>query len=165
MGNSLDKRLDKETLDQLFRYCLSLAGQRDDALDLLHSAVERFLRADTTAISAPVPFIRTTARNLFYDQYRRAQRFPEVAIDEVAELAVDEKALADMVIDQVTLRQVWAQLSAAERETVFQWAVDGLSASEIALQMGQPRGSVLSRLHRLRQRLAAGAEKVVHDHG
>jgi len=149
------RALDRATLDRLLRYCLSLTAQRDDALDLLHNAVERVLKTDVSGIKAPEAFIRTTARNLFFDQYRRARRFPEVTMDEVPEVALDERALADMVVDQLTLRQVWAQLSAAERETVFLWAVDGLSATEIALQLGQPRGSVLSRLHRLRQRLRA----------
>lgn len=162
---SANDLLDRATVDQLFRYCLSLTRSRDDALDLLHNAIERFLKAEPESVKAPLPFIRTTARNLFYDQYRRSQRFPEVELEESAELVVDERELADMVVDQVTLRRVWALLSSAERETVYLWAVDGMSASEIALQLGQSRGTVLSRLHRLRQRLTAHQTQGGQDHG
>jgi RNA polymerase sigma-70 factor, ECF subfamily len=66
-----------------------------------------------------------------------------------------ERDLEETVVDAITATQIWNTLNPAEREVVFLWAVEGLSASEIADQLGEPRGTVLSRLRRLRMRVTA----------
>ena len=58
-----------------------------------------------------------------------------------------------MINDQM-LERVWGELSAVERETLYFWAVEGMSAREIGLHLEQPRASVLSRLKRTRDRIS-----------
>lgn len=145
---------DRESLDRLFRYCLALTGQREEAQDLLHNALESYLTKRPTDVQDPAAYIRRIARNRFFDGLRRAGIVRFEALDHPELHAASERDLENMVTDELTVREVWQKLNPAEREIVFLWAVEGLSASEIALQLGQPRGSVLSRLHRMRIRIS-----------
>ena len=48
---------DRETLDKLFRYCLALTGEREEARDLLHTALENFLRHRPVDLQYPLAYI------------------------------------------------------------------------------------------------------------
>jgi len=159
-------QFDPDNLDRLFRYCLSLTRHREDALDLMHTALEKFLRIPKEQINQPWYYLRRIARNHFYDRQRHSQRFPEISLEEsgIPE-PFSERDLESIVIDQVTLARVWETLSAPERETLYLWAAEGMSTSEIALHLGQPRGTVLARLHRLKQRVQTDPAGLGDNHG
>lgn len=144
---------ERDQLDQLYRFALALTGQRQDAEDLLHACLAEFLERSRNHVDAPLPYLRQMLRSRFYDGLRRRHKVQYEPIYD-AVLPIDpQPALEAAVVDALTLSQVWQDLTAAEREVMYLWAVDGLSANEIALQLGQPRGSVLSRMHRVRKRL------------
>ncbi len=144
---------DADTLNRLFRYCTALCGERENARDLLHDAIEKYLRNNTKSIQNVEAYIRQIARNAFIDQLRKNHiEVVEEPID-FDVISTSEKTLETMIVDKLTLEQTWKMLSPLERETIFLWAVDGMSASEIALHIGQSRNTVLSRLYRLRLRL------------
>jgi len=46
-------------------------------------------------------------------------------------------------------------LNPVEREILHLWAVEGMTTAQIAEQLDTPRGTVLSRIYRMRQRLIA----------
>lgn len=144
---------DRATLDSLFRYCLALTGEREDARDLLHNAVESYLHLRPADVQHPSAYIRRIARNRFYDELRRLRvvRFEPLPEQDIHPSS--ERDLESLMVDEATVQQLWQHLGPAEREVVFLWAVEGLSASEIALQLGEPRGTILSRLRRLKLRL------------
>lgn len=144
---------DRDTLDQLFRYCLALTREREQARDLLHTALESYLRHRPADMQHPLAYIRRIARNHFYDLLRRRGLIYFEPLHDGDSHPTNDRALESLMVDEITVRQLWQQFSAAEREVVFLWAVEGLSASEIALQLGEPRGTVLCRLHRLKLRL------------
>ncbi|MDZ4297763.1 MAG: RNA polymerase sigma factor [Moraxellaceae bacterium] len=144
---------DTESLNSLFRYCLSLTRHREDALDLAHSALEKYLTLNDSEINEPTHYVRRIARNLFYDQRRFAKRYPVESHSEELPQNFNERELEDSVIDGFTLEAIWKTLQPAEREVIYLWAVDGMTASEIALHLGQPRGTILARLYRLKQRV------------
>lgn len=145
---------ERTELDSLYRYCLALSGDRHDAQDLLHSALETYLRNRPADVQHPIAYVRRIARNRFYDQLRRAGVVQFETLPEADAQPALERDMESLMVDEITLQQVWRKLNAAEREVVFLWAAEGLSTSEIALQLGQPRGTVLARLRRLRLRLA-----------
>lgn len=144
---------DRTSLNLLFRYCLALCGERENARDLLHDAVEKYLRNPPSDAQKPEAYIRRIAKNHYIDVVRRNQVFQVEAIEDMDILASTERALENMAVDRLTLEKVWQNLTPLEREVVYLWAVDEMSASEIALHIGQPRNTVLSRLHRLRLRM------------
>jgi len=152
---------DRTTLNGLFRYCLALCGERENAHDLLHDALEKYLRDAPRDVQEPVSYIRRIARNGFFDQYRRQRIIGFETLENPDAHASTERDLEAMMVDRLTLEKAWLELTPPEREVVYLWALDGLSASEIALQLNLPRGTVLSRLRRLRLRMEAFSESAV----
>jgi RNA polymerase sigma-70 factor (ECF subfamily) len=137
-------KFDRAMLNSLFRYCLALCGDRENAYDLLQDALEKYLREASRDVQEPVAYIRRIVRNGFLDQCRRQRIICFETLDEPDTHASMERDLEAAVVDRLTLEKVWRELTPPEREVVYLWAVDGLSASEIALLLGLPRGTVLS---------------------
>jgi RNA polymerase sigma-70 factor (ECF subfamily) len=52
-----------------------------------------------------------------------------------------------------------SELRPEEREALFLHEVEGYTASEISRMTGQPRGTVLSLMHRARERLLKLAQR------
>jgi DNA-directed RNA polymerase specialized sigma24 family protein len=74
----MDKFLDPEQLESLFQYAMVLSNKREDACDLLQSAVESYLiriQRGKEVIENPPAYIRTMIRNRFIDHYRHAQKW------------------------------------------------------------------------------------------
>jgi RNA polymerase sigma-70 factor (ECF subfamily) len=61
--------------------------------------------------------------------------------------------LEDIVIAEYEVEAIMAILEPLERELLYFWAVEGYTAQEIADWTDSPRGTVLSRIHRLRQKI------------
>lgn len=145
---------DGEQLQQLFRYGCALTADEQQAHDLLQDAMENCLRKPPNKPAAMMSYARTIMRNRFIDISRHLQRFPQDSFeDEQSAIDLDVRTLEDMVIDEKELDHIWHQLEPLEREILFLWAVEEHSTSEIASQLEIPRGTILSRIHRLRKRL------------
>ena len=146
--------LDRDTLNRLFRYGCSLTRNEQSSYDLLQDALEASLRKAPRDPEATVQYIRSIMRNRFIDQYRRSQRFPESDLDDTNEpVPIDSRMLEDVVIAQHDVERMMARLQPMERELLFLWAVEGYTARELAEQTGTSRGTILSRLHRLKQKI------------
>ncbi len=157
---ALDRRFrgalvfDQDTLNKLYRYCRSLCDQDNDAFDLLQSSVERCLGSPPDNPGASYAYAMRVIRNKFIDQYRRKQVVAFEPFDEAAHAVdYDIASLEDVVLDRLELEQIWPSLTVIEREILFLWAVEGYSTDEVASQLGKPRNSVLSIIHRMRKRL------------
>jgi RNA polymerase sigma-70 factor, ECF subfamily len=97
-------------------------------------------------------------KNRFIDDYRHKQSFPLEDIDDHSPVSMDESSLEDVVIASHDLTVLWETLEPIDREVLFFWAVEGFSMREIADKLEISRGTLLSRIHRLRKRLTAGAD-------
>lgn len=144
--------LDRHTLNKLFRYCMALSGHRDDAYDLVQDSVEKYL-SQKSEVNDHHAFLKRIARNRFFDLQRRKKIVQFDVLEETDTDHLIERDLEATFIDERTLKQVWSKLKPAEKEIVFLWAAEGLSASEIAAELMIPRATVLSRLRRLRIRI------------
>lgn len=143
----------RDEWNSLYRYCYSLTKQSDQAYDLLHGAVEKYLRNPAADPDKALAYLRRIARNLFIDQYRRQQLVREESIEDSAAIDMGTHNLEQIMINQQELELVWQSLSAEESELVFLWAVEGMTAQAISDELDVPRGTVLSRIHRLRKKL------------
>ncbi len=149
-------KLDRPALNHLYRYCLALSGNSEDAYDLLQDAIEAYLRrSKENHIEQPQAYVKRIARNCFYDQARRKKIFQLEALENQNELPGIEQELEQTMIDDLFLKKVWQTLGPKEREVVFLWAVEGMTTAEIAREINVPLTTVLSRLHRLRIRVNA----------
>ena len=150
---------DRAILQKLFRYACTLCINQDDAYDLLQYALEKYLQNQSSSKQgSEVAFVRTIMRNRFIDEYRRAKRFPEESYDDESAIAIDVASLEEMVIAQLDLEIIWEKLDPFEREILYYWAIEEMTAQEISSQIDVPRGTVLSRIYRLRKKIESNSE-------
>ena len=150
---------EKDILNRLFRYACTLCINQDDAYDLLQHALEKYLqnRSDKK-YESEVAYVRTIIRNRFIDEYRRSNRFPEESYDDESTISIDVASLEDTVLAQVELEIVWKMIDPFEREILYYWAIEEMTAQEIAIQIDVPRGTVLSKIYRLRKKIESITE-------
>lgn len=142
-------------LQKLYRYAYVLTTDEHSAHDLVQDAVETCLRHPPKKTRALMSYSLKIIHNHFIDMKRREKRFPHTTLDEeLIELDTDNRLLEEMLITSSELDAVWLKMYPMEREILFLWAVEGYSTSEIAEQLEISRGTILSRIHRLRKRLA-----------
>jgi len=150
--------LDRENLQKLHRYAFSLTANEADAYDLLQSAIETSLNRPADTVNKTTAYIRMIMKNRFIDEYRRRQSFPLEDIADHSPVSMDESSLEDVVIASHDLAVLWKTLDPIDREVLFYWAVEGFSMREIADKLEISRGTLLSRIHRLRRRLSAESD-------
>jgi RNA polymerase sigma-70 factor (ECF subfamily) len=147
--------LDQPALQRLFRYGFSLTRDEDAAYDLLQDALEISLRKAPDNNAAAMRYVQSIMRNRFIDQYRRDHRHPTVSFNDNDNqpVNIDPRVLEDIVIAEHEVESIMAMLEPLEHELLFFWAVEGYTAQEIADRTDSTRGTVLSRIHRLRQKI------------
>lgn len=147
-----------DQLNRLYRYGLALARDPDAAHDLVQGALLRYLERSSEPATDTMAYLRRSMRNAAIDSIRAEQRHAGLALntdDSAVDLGV--QSLEQMLIAQADIERIWRDLSVPEREVLFLWAVEGHTVEEIAAHTGTPRGTLLSRLHRLRRRIQAMA--------
>lgn len=151
------KTADIDLLNSGFRYALSLAGNQQDAEDLVHDAWIRLDKRYGRFTEKPLLF--RTIRNLYIDQYRRRQVVHFVDDYDIHNEAErndngSQESLLElgyMVAEELQL--ALERLRDVEREYLFLSIVEGYTADEIGQMTGTSRGTVLSILHRSKAKL------------
>jgi len=144
---------DHATLQKLYRYAYSLSKDKEASFDLLHNAIEAYLKRPPLDETKAIAYVRSIIRNRYIDEFRHTQRFPGDSIDDHSLIDVSTSTLEGIVIAEHDMALIWDQLNDFDRELLFFWAVEGYSIQEIAEHIDVPRGTLLSRLHRLRQKI------------
>ncbi|MGS0675323.1 RNA polymerase sigma factor [Shewanella sp. 0m-4] len=145
--------MDRELLQSLYRYCFCLTANSSQAEDLLQTAIERWLKCSAKPVSLRA-YLRAIIRNQFIDDCRRLKLVDFEPLDDNAPALLDETCLEEIEIQHDLIEYLFEQLNSAEREVLYLWALEGYSAAEIAEDLGQPRGTILSRLHRIKLKSA-----------
>jgi RNA polymerase sigma-70 factor (ECF subfamily) len=155
-------------LDAAYRLAYALTGQRADAEDLVQEACLRAYAAferyemGTNARA----WLLTILRRVHLNDRRRLSTHPTpLTLDgsregdaprdvaDLSALAPDEEAVR--AGDRATLLAALAELPEEYRAVLALVDLDGLRYAEAAEVLGCPIGTVMSRLHRGRQRLGA----------
>ncbi|MCA1676319.1 MAG: sigma-70 family RNA polymerase sigma factor [Actinobacteria bacterium] len=112
------------------------------------------------------PWIATICLNVGRGYWRKAStRYETVSDDLPEEVSLDDvEAQALSVLQQEMVHRALWQLPDEQRITITLMDIDGFTASEAAKIMQTPRGTVLSRAHRGRKRLAGLLEDRVSAH-
>ena len=144
---------DRDDIQKLYQYGVSLCRDNDFAYDLVQSTIERCLKLKSSP-NNKLSYARTVLRNIFIDHYRHQTKFPvDTYDDEIVSIDLELQSLEQMMINKDQLEKAWELLKPFETEILFLWAVEGYSIQEIADQIGIPKGTALARIHRLRKRL------------
>ncbi len=161
---------DDPAREELAVYCRKIAyifalqgcGDRNEAHDLAQDAVLRFFSAlDRFHSNRPVkPWLLTITRNLIRDRKRR-QRTRQIEALSLDDIIVEPRdpvpgpeSIAALHEMQQLLWRSMQKLSTSDREIITLREYLDLSYDDIANTLGVPRGTVMSRLHRARRKLA-----------
>ena len=157
------ERLALEQLDMLFRVARRLTRDASDAEDLVQETYLRAIRGrDTFHLNTYGlrPWLIRIMHNLHISRAQREQRQP-VGVDPEnldtqaasASPAMNLDAFSFEAMDEQLARAV-KQLPSEYQIVLLLWAIEELSYQEIADSLEIPIGTVMSRLHRARQRLS-----------
>jgi len=145
-------------IPRLRRYARALVGDRARADDLVQDTMERGWKhlADWRRDGDMRAWLFGIMHNLYVDQMRR----PGLVTEELSEdMPVLHKV--DELTDNMALDDLEAGLRALpdeQRETLLLVVLEDMSYEEVAIALGVPIGTVMSRLSRARQRLRAHKE-------
>ncbi len=136
-----------------YRYALSLTHHAPDAEDLVQEAwlnlCQRYGAVNARAI------LYTTIRHLFIDRCRRNRVVAFDSLEGAIELVPVNKGLPPGTTGDVEF--LLGQLRPGEREAVYLHHIEGHTAEEVGVITKQPRGTVLSLLHRAMKKLQSTA--------
>ncbi|MFN4128588.1 MAG: RNA polymerase sigma factor [Paracoccaceae bacterium] len=142
---------------KLRRFALSLAGNLQDADDLVQGACEKALknRLQFQAGSRMDSWMYRIVQTLWLDD-RRRHKVRGTSVDPDEAYLSDEGKAASLPEDRMMLakvRSAMAQLPEGQREVLALVAIEGLSYREAADTLNVPVGTVMSRLSRARESL------------
>lgn len=163
--------LSEADYQNLFKYSVALTGNEDDGFELLQQALENCIRAqsgtsDGFSIDKPMAYIRKSIKNLYIDRLRHWQKFQQVNYEacELEPILLNETpTLEDVLMTKQEFQFCWSLMSVDERELMYLSAIEGYTVQEIADDLGLRKGTVLSKLHRLKTRLRTHHEQFIND--
>ena len=143
------------TVPSLRAFAISLCGNIDRADDLVQETLLRALtHIDSFEPGTNMPaWLFTILRNQFREEHRKRQREVEDADGRYAETLISRPAQTGRV-EFEELRAALAKLPVEQREALILVGASDFSYDEAAAICGCPAGTIKSRLHRGRTRLA-----------
>ena len=155
-----------DQLQHAYRYAISLTNDHDVAMDIVHTAYLRLLNRSVKDIHNIQGYFMRCIRNIFIDKKRFDDRWlmsPEDEIDNAHDISMD--TLESLTIQQDLLAKTWSGLKPLERELLYLWAVEEYTVDEISHLTETSRGTLLSRIHRIRKKMLKEkcCEEVMYD--
>ncbi|WP_035359825.1 sigma-70 family RNA polymerase sigma factor [Edaphobacter aggregans] len=152
-----------EYLDVLYSYALVLTRNQAEAADLVQETYVRAMQAmERLAADSNIKgWLLTILRNVWLNQVRRRRHGPQMIQtefgDDVASSLIEpSKGPHDLYVSKIEVEQVRAaiqELPLQFREVILLREYEDLSYQEIAIVLGCPIGTVMSRLGRARAKL------------
>lgn len=162
------ERLVQPHLQGMYRFAFRLAGQQQDAEDLVQDVVVKLYPRleELEAVDQLRPWLNRVLYRHFIDQVRRKGRQSDRPISEVADpeqqagyldaFASDTPELGEQLdLERLgpQLARVLESLSPDQRTLIMLHDVDGWRQEDIAEVLDVPIGTIKSRLHRCRAAL------------
>jgi len=143
-------------LPRLRRFGRTLTRHREDADDLVQSAIERALKsaAQWQAGTRVDSWMFRIMQNAWIDELRARERRGQTLVPEEEGEQVGVST-TDAQIDGIAVRKALAQLGEDQRVVVGLVLIEGLPYKDAAEVLGIPIGTLTSRLSRAREALQA----------
>ena len=170
------EKLALEQLDSLYRFARRLTRDPDKANDLVQETYLRALRARESFELKEYgirPWLLRIMQNVHFSRADREKRQPVSVEGETLEGANPDAqpevagvpASLDMEQIDERLAKALDQLAPDYAIVLLMWAVDDLSYKQIATTLDIPIGTVMSRLHRARQKLSETLRDYAEEEG
>ena len=146
---------------RLLRAAYAMSGSREDAEDLVQETFERVLRRPRfVQRDNDLPYLLRVLRNTWTGQAREAaRRRTAPAPPEQLEWITDARAGPELAMDARLAYAAMAELSEPLRQAIVAVDVIGLSYKEAARSLRTRTGTIMSRLYRAREQVAAAMER------
>ena len=140
---------------RLRRYARALAGNRDDADDLVQDTMERAWAKSGLwhGVADMRAWLFSIMHNLHVDGIRRPKLATVTMDDDTPEVAMAPTQGERLAV--LDLQAALELLPIEQKEIVLLVAIEDMAYAEIATTLGIPIGTVMSRLSRGRERLRA----------
>ena len=140
---------------RLRRYARALAGNRDDADDLVQDTLERAWAKSALwhGVADMRAWLFSIMHNLHVDGIRRPKLATVMMDDDTPEVAMAPTQGERLAV--LDLQAALDLLPTEQKEIVLLVALEDMAYAEIATTLGIPIGTVMSRLSRGRERLRA----------
>ena len=140
---------------RLRRYSRALAGNRDDADDLVQDTLERAWAKSGLwrGVADMRGWLFSIMHNLHVDGVRRPKLSTVVMDDDTPERAVAPTQGERLAV--LDLQAALDQLPVEQKEILLLIALEDMAYADVAKTLGIPIGTVMSRLSRGRERLRA----------
>ncbi len=148
------QRISDDQLQRAYRYAMSLTNDHDVAMDIVHTAYVSILGRGASDIKNIQGYFLRCVRNTFIDQKRFDDRWL-IAVEDPEDNGMDISlvTLESTIISQDLLVQLWKSFKPLERELLYLWAVEEYTIDEISHLTETSRGTLLSRIHRIRKKV------------
>jgi len=140
---------------RLRRYARALAGNRDDADDLVQDTLERAWAKSALwrGVADMRGWLFSIMHNLHVDGVRRPRLATQAIDDDTPELATAPTQGERLAV--LDLQAALDQLPIEQKEIMLLVALEDMAYADVAKTLGIPIGTVMSRLSRGRERLRA----------
>jgi len=145
--------LNKQQLNQLYRYCYALTSDRESAYALLQTAVKKYLKHSMPQNVGILPYLRHIIRKQFIIDAQQAQCIAFEVTESTGAIALDTMTLDNILINKKIANSAWSALNAAEREIMYLCSIEGYTAVDISTETKVSKGVVLSRIYRIRDKV------------
>lgn len=144
-------------LPRLRRFAMALAGRRDLAEDLLHSAVERALSSLGTFQTGRRldSWMFKIMQNHWIYTRRAAASAPSQVFDDFEKVGEDGREIVEARDEMRAARIAFEALPEDQRAVLTLVVLDDLSYAEAAEALNVPIGTIMSRLSRARVAMTA----------
>jgi RNA polymerase sigma-70 factor, ECF subfamily len=161
-GRMLDPNTLGDHIDRLFRAAWALSGSRAEAEDLVQETFARVLeRPRFVRRGSDLAYLMRVLRNTWVDFHRARSARPDTSgPPEAVEWIVDRAGdPGEVALDVQMAYEAMRELSPPLREAIAAVDVLGLSYRDAAKALRIRQGTVMSRLSRARERIAAALEE------
>jgi len=155
LDDTPDERQLLTWVPRLRRYARALAGNRDDADDLVQDTLERAWAKSVLwrGVADMRAWLFGIMHNLHVDAVRRPKLATVVIDDDTPEVAVAPTQGERLAV--LDLQAALDLLPIEQKQIVLLVALEDMAYAEVAETLGIPIGTVMSRLSRGRERLRA----------
>jgi RNA polymerase sigma-70 factor, ECF subfamily len=153
----LDAAVLGDHLDRLYRAALGMCGSRADAEDLVQEACVRVLSKPRIVRDQDVAYLLGVLHNTFVTRHREQlrQRTTPSEPSSLANVSAGRRFDPELGLFAREIHQAIAELPDHYRDAVIAVDILGLSYADAALALGVPAGTIMSRLYRGRDKVAA----------
>ncbi len=148
-------KFNRDDFNFFYRYCVALTKDESMAFDLLQTTFEKWLRKNLhSKVTYPKQYFLRMIKHQFLDDLKKENYILFEEFEEEATAAeIGPNPLEKTLITKDELKRALRVLNSDERELIFLWGMGDYTTQEIADYLDVPKGTILARLFRLKEKV------------